>query len=131
MIPKHAQFLDAIHENKLIRIEYQSRPEGNTINCVCAPLDYGPDPDDAGANPLYWIWDDARSAGPNPQGLRDDQITQLHVLRHSFAPEGLPYPPGSRSLPRENTEPSRIPGAPSGAPGAPLFESASLEDIHS
>lgn len=41
MIPKHAEFLDAIRTKHLVRIEFYSEPDAGTVERECAPVDYG------------------------------------------------------------------------------------------
>ncbi len=89
MISNHDQFLDAIREQKLIRIVFYSQPDGGTVDRECAPLDYGPEL--GASDPLnrYWIWDPANTAGANPLGLLPDQIVNVFVLGTTFDPEKL------------------------------------------
>lgn len=107
MIPNHAQFLDAIAEKKLVRIEFYSKPDAGRVDRECAPLDYGPEPGDEDALNRYWIWDYANSTGANPLGLVPEQIVSVQVLGKGFFPEELNLTSKAWSVPRKwkiNTE---------------------------
>jgi hypothetical protein len=84
MIKNHAQFLDAIREKKLVRVEFYSLPDEGTIDRECAPLDYGPELGTADVLNRYWIWDYANATGANPLGLLPDQIVGMSVLGKGF-----------------------------------------------
>ena len=123
MISNHTQFIEAIHERKLIQIEFYSLADAGTVNRVCVPLDYGPEPGGSEALNRYWIWDDAATAGSNPLGLGPDQIVAVQVLGKTFDPEKYHVVTRPWSVLREWTSSAHQAGAPSGAAGAPLFES--------
>ncbi len=86
MIPNHAQFIDAIHQKRLVRTEFYSHPDGGVVDRECAPLDYGPVPGTTDGPNRYWVWDPAATAGSNPLGLLPDQIVTLQVLGKDFDP---------------------------------------------
>ena len=92
MIPNHTEFLDAIHEKKLIRIVYYSLPDAGTVDRECAPLDYGAELGADDTLNRYWIWDPASTAGSNPLGLLPGQIVNVFVLGKEFDPEKLGVP---------------------------------------
>lgn len=100
MIPNHAEFLTAITEMKLIRIEFYSKPDAGRIDRECAPLDYGPEPGVEGSLNRYWIWDYANATGANPLGLVPEQIVSVHVLGKGFVPHELKLAARSWSVPR-------------------------------
>ena len=89
MISNHSQFLDAIREQKLVRIEFYSQPDAGKVDRECAPLDYGAEPGAGDALNRYWIWDPAATAGANPLGLLPDQIVSVAVLGKQFDPAKL------------------------------------------
>jgi hypothetical protein len=101
MIPNHAEFLDAIADTKMIRIEFYSKPDAGKVDRECAPLDYGPEPGDEAALNRYWIWDYANETGANPLGLVPEQIVSVHVLGKGFVPHKLNLAPRAWSVPRK------------------------------
>jgi hypothetical protein len=101
MIPNHAQFLNAIAERNLIRIEFYSKPDMGVIDRECAPLDYGPEAGVEGGQNRYWIWDYADSTGANPLGLVPEQIVSVQVMGKSFVPHELRLGPRKWFIPRE------------------------------
>jgi len=101
MLPNHTEFLDAIHEMKLVRIEFYSKPDAAKIDRECAPLDYGPVAGAEDAGNRYWVWDFANSTGANPIGLVSEQIVSLQVLGKGFVPHELGLAARSWSVPRK------------------------------
>lgn len=101
MIPNHAEFLDAITEMKLIRIEFYSKPDAGKVDRECAPLDYGPEPGVEGSLNRYWIWDYANETGSNPLGLVPEQIVSVHMLGKGFVPHEFNLATRSWSVPRK------------------------------
>jgi hypothetical protein len=101
MVPNHPQFLDAIAEKNLIRIEFYSKPDEGVIDRECAPLDYGPVVGEEGSQNRYWIWDYKNSSGANPLGLVPEQIVSVRVLGSHFIPQDLRLGPRKWSVPRE------------------------------
>lgn len=101
MIPNHTEFLDAIADTKMIRIEFYSKADAGKVDRECAPLDYGPDPGDEDALNRYWVWDYANSTGSNPLGLVPEQIVSVQVLGKGFVPHELKFSPRAWSVPRK------------------------------
>jgi len=89
MISNHAQFLDAIRDQKMVRIAFYSKPDDGTVDRECAPLDYGSEPGGDAAGNRYWIWDQVGSAGTNPLGLLPGQIVSVNVLGRTFDPRSF------------------------------------------
>ena len=118
MIPKHAQFLDAIRERKLIRIVFYSGPDAGTVDRECAPLDYGPEPGAKDALNRYWIWDRAHTAGSNPLGLLPGQIVSVRVLGTEFSPAQLGVGAGPWCVPRNWSPPPALHAQPAGVVAA-------------
>lgn len=84
MIPNHAQFLEAIHARKLLRISFYSAPDSGVVDRECAPLAYAPAPDGKDPANRYWVWDSSGTAGANPLGLLPGQIVSVQVLGKDF-----------------------------------------------
>lgn len=100
MISNHAQFLDAIRDQKMVRIAFFSKPDDATVDRECSPLDYGPEPGANDAANRYWIWDHVGSAGVNPLGLLPDQIVSVNVLGQGFDPGQFDLGGRTWSVPR-------------------------------
>ena len=111
MIPNHTQFLDAICEKRLIRIDFYSLPDAGTVNRECAPLDYGMEAGKSDGLNRYWIWDYANTAGANPLGLLPDQIVGVQVLGKDFDPGKLNLGGRAWILPRPWGTPPKATGA--------------------
>jgi hypothetical protein len=64
MIANHSQFIDALKEERKVRVRFYSPADSGVVDCVCAPMDYGPGKD-ASADGLhrYWLWDRAGRRG--------------------------------------------------------------------
>jgi hypothetical protein len=86
MIPNHPQFLEAIQEQRKIRVQFYSKADSGVLDRVCAPMAYGlaGEPND-GLN-RYWIWDYASETGSCALGLAPQQIVDLQVLSEKFDP---------------------------------------------
>jgi len=89
MITNHSQFLEAVKEKQLVRIEFYSTPDQGVVDRECAPLGYGPDPAKGEGLNRYLIWDFASPMGSNRLGLLPRQIVKLSVLSKTFDPAAL------------------------------------------
>jgi hypothetical protein len=89
MIPNHNQFLEALNEQRKVRVKFYSPADGGVLDRVCAPLDYGLG--GAASNGLnrYWLWDYASDTGTQALGLVPQQIVNLQVLGEKFDPAQL------------------------------------------
>jgi hypothetical protein len=85
MIPKHAQFVEAIKEKKKLSVRYYSHADGGVLDRICAPMSYGPGDRRDGLN-RYWFWDYASSTGNQLLGLMPKQIEDLQTLGLLFDP---------------------------------------------
>jgi len=86
MIPNHPQFLEALQEQRKVRVQFYSRADSGVLDRVCAPTAYGlgGEPND-GLN-RYWLWDFASETGSCALGLAPQQIVDLQVLSEKFDP---------------------------------------------
>jgi len=83
MIPKHAQFMEAIKEKRKVSVRFYSHADGGTLDRICAPLNYGPGDAHDGLN-RYWFWDYASNTGIHTLGLVPKQIEDLRLLGEVF-----------------------------------------------
>ena len=121
MISNHSQFLDAIRDQKQIRITYYSQPDAGKVDRECVPLDYGPALDPADKLNRYWIWDYAATAEANPLALLSDQIVSVHVLGLDFDPAKLALGNRTWTVPRAwGAPPAMRDATGSPAPAAPI-----------
>lgn len=86
MIPNHKQFLEALNEQRKVRVQFYSQPDSGMLDRVCAPLDYGPGAETKDGLNRYWLWDYASTTGSQKLGLVPDQIKDLKVLGETFDP---------------------------------------------
>ena len=100
MISNHSDFIQAIHDKKLVRVEFYSKPDQGVIDRECAPLDYGPEPGVSDGTNRYWIWDYTIAKELNPLGLCSDQIVKVHVMGKGFDVEASGFAARSWSTPR-------------------------------
>ena len=106
MIPNHKQFIEAINQKKKVSLRFYSKADGEVIDLVCAPLDYGPGagiPD--GVN-RYSLWDYTSNNGSHTLSFLPEQILDLSVLGGVFDPAEFGVPPLAWSIPRDWTSPS-------------------------
>ena len=108
MIPKHAQFIEAIKEKKKVSVRFYSRADSGMQDRICAPMSYGPGELHDGLN-RYWLWDYASATATHTLGLVPKQIEDLQVLGELFDPAEFA------------TEPPPAPPAPAAHPVAPLL----------
>lgn len=118
MIPKHKQFIEAIHEKKKVWIRFYSKADSGVLDRVCAPMDYGPGGQIEDGLNRYWLWDDASRTGTHTLGLVPEQIVDLQVLGEAFDPAQLEVRTPGWSIPREwGAQPQPMAkDAPIGAP---------------
>ncbi len=90
MIPNHTHFVEAIQENKKVKVLYYSAPDSGVVDRICAPLDYGPGAGGApdGVN-RYWLLVYSNTGAAQTVGLVPDQIVDLKVLGETFEPSAL------------------------------------------
>jgi hypothetical protein len=90
MIPNHSHFVEAIQENKKVKVLYYSAPDSGVVDRICAPLDYGPGAGGAsdGMN-RYWLLVYSTTGASQTVGLVPDQIVDLKVLGETFEPSAL------------------------------------------
>jgi hypothetical protein len=84
MLPNHNQFIEAIYQKTMVRIEYFSKPDQGVVNRECAPLDYGKVEGNANGLNCYWVWDYACPPEMNPLALVPEQIVKLYILGKTF-----------------------------------------------
>ncbi len=87
MIKNHCEFIGAITDKKMIHVRFHSERDQETVDQVCAPLDYGPETENPVVSNRYWIWDtwDDDTAS-RPIGLLKSQILSVNVLEQTFNP---------------------------------------------
>jgi len=89
MIPKHAQFIAAMHEKKKVCVRFYSKPDSGVLDRTCAPMDYAPARESKYGLNRYWLWDYLGDAGSHTLGLGPQQIVDLQVLGEGFDPTQL------------------------------------------
>ena len=85
MIPNHAQFIEALKDQKKVSVRFYSLPDSGVLDRICAPMSYGPGESHDGLN-RYWLWDYASTTGVHTLGLVPKQIVVLQVLGEIFNP---------------------------------------------
>lgn len=87
MITNHRAFIEAITDMKMIRVRFHSDHDEETIDQICAPLDYGPETESPAVSNRYWVWDTwDDDAASRPIGLLKSQILSVNVLPLAFNP---------------------------------------------
>ena len=112
MIPKHSEFLEALHERKKVSVRFYSIADSEVVDRICAPLDYGPASNDLDALNVYSFWDYAAIPEPRVLGLVTKQILDFQVLGESFVPNDLTASPLPWTIPREWGPPTPIVAKP-------------------
>ena len=108
MIPKHAQFIEAIKDKKKVSVRFYSHADGGVLDRICAPMNYGPGELHDGLN-RYWFWDYlSNTATHTPLGLVPKQIEDLQVLGELFDPTEFTTTPLLVSVPPTGGLPAAI-----------------------
>ena len=106
MITNHAQFIEAIHEQKKVWVRFYSAADKGVLDRVCAPMDYGPGGDMSDGLNRYWLWDYGATTDSHTLGLTPQQIVDLQVLGEVFSPADFGVQPWQWSIPRDSASPS-------------------------
>ena len=106
MIPNHQQFIEAIKEKKKVCLRFYSKADGEVIDLVCAPMDYGQGGGLRDGINRYWLWDYTRNTGSAVLGLLPNQVLDIRVLGLPFDPAEFGTPPPTWSVPRDWSLPS-------------------------
>jgi hypothetical protein len=120
MIPNHEQFIEAIKEQKKVRVQFYSQPDSGVLDRVCAPLEYGPGGGSKDGLNLYWLWDYAGDTGSYRLGLVPQQIVDLQVLGEVFDPAQLTSKPAPELVAPTGVMPAATTAAAGGAPSPKL-----------
>ncbi|HZR21671.1 MAG TPA: hypothetical protein VFE51_30595 [Verrucomicrobiae bacterium] len=107
MIPNHKEFIEAIKEKKKVCLRFYSKADSGVVDLVCAPMDYGPGPDQHDGVNHYWFWDYTRNTGIPTLSLLPVQVLDLKVLGLAFDPEDFNVP--LNVLPLPNPQSARAP----------------------
>jgi hypothetical protein len=91
MLPNHPLFVEAILENKKVKVHYYSAPDSGVVDRIAAPLDYGPGAAGGAGDGMnrYWLLEYSSTNEPRVVGLVSDQIVDLKVLGETFDPATL------------------------------------------
>ena len=85
MIPNHSQFVEALTDRKKVGVRCYSLPDSGVLDCICAPMSYGPGEIQDGLN-RYWLWDYASPMGVHTLGFAPKQIVDQRELGEIFSP---------------------------------------------
>ncbi len=91
MLPNHPLFVEAILENKKVKVQYYSAPDSGVVDRTGAPLDYGPGAAGKAGDGMnrYWLLEYSNTSEARVVGLVPDQIVDLKVLGETFDPAAL------------------------------------------
>lgn len=113
MIPKHAEFLQAIQDKKKVWVKFYSQADNGVLERTCAPLDYGLGGGNADGLHRYWLWDEAGNPESQHLGLLPQQIVDLTVLGEGFDPGQFAKAPASGPVAKTDS----LPPAPTASSG--------------
>ena len=86
MIPNHPRFLEALNENKKVRVRLYSIADSGVVDRVCAPMSYGLGAANQDGLNRYWLWDYSGKTGSRTLGLLPQEIMDLQMLGEVFDP---------------------------------------------
>ena len=82
----HEKFLQAIHEKKRIKIQFNS-PKKGVIERLCIPFDFGPSRRNLEPNPdRYHLYDLDSPEGSHTLSILPEQLTSIEIINQSFEP---------------------------------------------
>jgi hypothetical protein len=82
----HENFLQAIHEKKLIQVKFNSHEKG-VIQRVCVPFDFGPWQRNVSPNPdRYHLYDLDSPEGSHNLSVLPGQIISIEHTKQNFDP---------------------------------------------
>lgn len=79
-------FFKAIHEKRLVKIQYNSKSKG-IIERVCVPLDYGPSKRSKDQSNKYHFLDLDSPDGAHVLPVSPDRLLRIELLNEYFNPE--------------------------------------------
>jgi hypothetical protein len=120
MIPKHAEFLQAIQDHKKVWVKFYSQADSGVLERTCAPLDYGLGGGNADGLHRYWLWDEAGNPGAQHLGLLPQQIVDLTILGEGFDPAQFARAPAPGPVVKNDSLPP-APSAPAGGDQGPIL----------
>ena len=81
-----AQFIQAIHDKRKVRLTFYSKEDGGLLTRKCAPMDYGPSRRAKQKNDRFHFWDYDSDTQKHTLSLNPEQISNLQVLDDTFEP---------------------------------------------
>jgi hypothetical protein len=82
----HKKFLEAIHEKKLVKIQFNSYEKG-IIQRICVPFDFGPWKKNISPNPnRYHLYDLDSLDGQHNLSLLPEKILSIECVGKKFNP---------------------------------------------
>ena len=84
MIPHHDKFLAAVADKKKVSVRFFSKADNSVLDCICAPVSYGPVSEPADGLNRFRFWDYSSVTGKHTLELLPPQIVELSVLGEDF-----------------------------------------------
>jgi len=93
MIPNHEQFIEAIKKKTKVSVRFYSNADSQTIDLVCAPMDYGPEAGNPDGVNRYSLWDYSSNNGTHTLSLLPEQVLDWRALGEVFDPAQIDVRP--------------------------------------
>ena len=79
-------FIQAIHNQRKIRIKFYSKEDRGVLQRTCAPMDYGPSRRAKRKNDRFHFWDYDSDTQSHILSLNPEQVIEIVVLPEKFDP---------------------------------------------
>lgn len=84
--PMKAQFLQALHEKRMVLLRFYSQEDGCIISRACAPMDFGPSRRAKDQSPRFHFWDFSSDTKNHTLSLKASQVASIELLPDAFDP---------------------------------------------
>jgi hypothetical protein len=83
------EFITAIRAKKVVLVRFHSKEDGEIIERICYPMDFGPSRRSKEKDDRYHVWDKGSDEKPHTLSLNPKQISEIIILSENFDPSSF------------------------------------------